>query len=609
MPAAAPTPETQPLNRGVILLAVCLGAFMATLDTSIVNIALPQIAQDFQGSLVQISWVMLIYLLMNVSLLLTSGRLGDLLAPGKLFLLGVAIFTVASALCGLSPNLATMIASRALQGLGASLMLGIAPKLIALAYGEGERGLALGLFSTAFATGISVGAPLGGLITAYLGWPFIFFINLPIGAGIFWVSGRVLRPIKAGKPWSWQSFDLLEAVVLAGTLGFLLLGLTRGQQSGWSAETLVALGLAALLGLSVLCVALTPDGKLVAYGVSTGGSEDATLRLLEVKDGRARAAFNATSELRGARAVLAARGAGAKVLMGGACSTSNTRDKLFPDGSGRFLPWLDFVSIHYQPLAADAVELEDGETSRVDGLLREGDQPGAGHVGGRPARDQHGVEGAHVRGDPVLAGAGGEEERPHGVHVGPASGRRVAAVVGERPDRLAVEGEERRVHGRDLVSDALDGVALEGVLGLHPLALGPARGLPQAGVEDGVVGELVAARREGSPFRQALRERLRVPGQEEGAPEAGRAEVRDGVVEVGVHAVVVGEDDRGLHAARPGERTGGLRPGTARERGESGDRPDRAPAERGPATRRRSHRSSDARSSRSRSGAAPRPPR
>ena len=146
---------------------------------------------------------------------------------------------------------APMVAARALQGVGGSLMLGIAPKLIALAYGEGERGLALGLFSTAFATGISVGAPMGGVITTYLGWPFIFFINLPIGAGIFWASGRVLRPLKARKAWSWQSFDPLEAAILAGTLGLLLLGLTRMQQSGWSAETLGALGLAALLALAL----------------------------------------------------------------------------------------------------------------------------------------------------------------------------------------------------------------------------------------------------------------------------------------------------------------------------------------------------------------------
>ena len=222
---------------------------MATLDTSIVNIALPQIAREFDVSLVQISWVMLIYLLMNVSLLLTSGRLGDLLAPGKLFLLGLVVFTGASALCGLSPGLAWMVGGRALQGLGASLILGVAPKLIALAYGEGERGLALGLFSTAFATGISVGAPLGGVITTYLGWPFIFFINLPICAGTFWVGCRVLLQFKPQKAWNWRSFDLGGAVILAGTLGVFLLGLTWIRQSGWSAETLGALGLAAFLGL------------------------------------------------------------------------------------------------------------------------------------------------------------------------------------------------------------------------------------------------------------------------------------------------------------------------------------------------------------------------
>jgi EmrB/QacA subfamily drug resistance transporter len=251
MPGAASPPPTQPVNRRIVLLAVCLGAFMATLDTSIVNIALPQIARDFQCSLVQISWVMLVYLLMNVSLLLTSGRLGDLLAPGRLFLLGLLVFTGASALCGVSPGLAWMVAGRALQGIGASLMLGVAPKLIALAYGEGERGLALGLFSTAFATGISVGAPLGGIITTYLGWPFIFFINLPICAGALWLGGRVLGFIKAQKAWSWESFDIGEALILAGTLGLFLLGLTWMQKFGWTPATLIVLGLAALLGLAL----------------------------------------------------------------------------------------------------------------------------------------------------------------------------------------------------------------------------------------------------------------------------------------------------------------------------------------------------------------------
>ena len=250
MPAAA-TSEQYTLNRRVVLLTVCFGAFMATLDTSIVNIALPQIARDFHCSLVQISWVMLIYLLMNVSLLLTSGRLGDLLAPGKLFLVGLVVFTGASALCGLSPSLAWMVGARALQGIGGSLMLGVAPKLIALTYNEGGRGLALGLFSTAFATGISVGAPLGGIITTYLGWPFIYYINIPICIVALGVGSRVLAPLKAQKAWSWELFDLKGGLFLAGTLGLLLLGLTWLQQSGWSAATLGALGVAGLLALAL----------------------------------------------------------------------------------------------------------------------------------------------------------------------------------------------------------------------------------------------------------------------------------------------------------------------------------------------------------------------
>jgi EmrB/QacA subfamily drug resistance transporter len=250
MTTAAPPPAT-PVNRRLILLAVCLGAFMATLDTSIVNIALPQIARDFQVSLVDISWVMLVYLLLNVSLLLTSGRLGDLVAPGKLFLGGLAVFTTASALCGLSPGLGWMIIARALQGLGGSFMLGVAPKLIALTFEEGERGLALGLFSTAFATGISVGAPLGGVITTYLGWPYIFFINIPIGVAVFGVGGRSLVRFRVHKPWSWQAFDLGGAVTLGLALVLLLLALTWGRQSGWSLETLGALGGALLMALGL----------------------------------------------------------------------------------------------------------------------------------------------------------------------------------------------------------------------------------------------------------------------------------------------------------------------------------------------------------------------
>jgi EmrB/QacA subfamily drug resistance transporter len=226
---------------------------MATLDTSIVNIALPRIAADFGSSLSQIAWVMVIYLLVNVSLLLSSGRLGDMLAPGKLYLLGMLIFTGASAGCALSPSLSWMVAGRALQGLGASLMLGLAPRLISLAYGVGERGLALGLLSMAFATGISVGAPLGGIITSYLGWPYIFFINLPICSVALLLGRRSLAPLPATGAWDWRSFDLWGGLTLAGALGLFLLGVTwlreTGGHGGWTPGALG--GAAALVILLV----------------------------------------------------------------------------------------------------------------------------------------------------------------------------------------------------------------------------------------------------------------------------------------------------------------------------------------------------------------------
>jgi EmrB/QacA subfamily drug resistance transporter len=249
--AAAPPDGGGPERRRTLVL-VCLGAFMATLDTSIVNIALPQMAHDFESSLAGISWVMVIYLLVNVSLLLTCGRLGDLLAPGRLYLLGMATFTGASALCGLSPSLAWMAAARALQAVGGSLMLGLAPKIIALIYGEGERGLALGLFSTAFAAGISVGGPLGGAITSYLGWPYIFFINLPIGALGLGLGREVMTALRPPGAWSWDAFDFKGAVVLAGSLGLLFLGLTRIRDAGAMDWPAVAALVGAAAGFSLL---------------------------------------------------------------------------------------------------------------------------------------------------------------------------------------------------------------------------------------------------------------------------------------------------------------------------------------------------------------------
>ena len=134
-------------------------------------------------------------------------------------------------------------------------MLGLAPKIIAVTYGEGERGLALGLFSTAFAAGISVGAPLGGFITHYLGWPYIFYLNIPICALALVVGVRPLGRLRAQMAWNRRAFDLWGSLLLALALGSLLLGLTKVRETGWGdglTQASLALGLALVLALIFL---------------------------------------------------------------------------------------------------------------------------------------------------------------------------------------------------------------------------------------------------------------------------------------------------------------------------------------------------------------------
>ncbi|MGQ9920874.1 MAG: MFS transporter [Desulfobacca sp.] len=244
---AAAVPPDGGTSRGLTLLAVCSGAFMATLDTSIVSITLPLMARDLGAALPTISWVMLAYLLVNASLLLSSSQLGDLLPPGRLFGAGMVIFATASAACGLSQHLWQLISARAVQGLGASLMLAAAPKIITLIYQEGERGLPFGLFSTAFASGVTVGAPLGGLIAAIWGWPWIFLINLPIAGLSLGVSGRSLHRLRVAAAGCCRQVDWPGGLLFSLSIAPFIYALTQVRMQGWQRPTIWgALGVAAL---------------------------------------------------------------------------------------------------------------------------------------------------------------------------------------------------------------------------------------------------------------------------------------------------------------------------------------------------------------------------
>ena len=166
----------------LILLVVCLSIFMATLDTTIVNISLPTISRYFDVGTGEVSWIILSYFLTVTSLLTAFGKLGDLLGFRKLFLWGILIFSVSSFLCALASGIAEIILFRALQGIGGGIIVAVGPAMISAFLPAAIRGRALGYVITSASIGLALGPVIGGFLTVYLGWWWIFLVNAPIGA-------------------------------------------------------------------------------------------------------------------------------------------------------------------------------------------------------------------------------------------------------------------------------------------------------------------------------------------------------------------------------------------------------------------------------------------
>jgi EmrB/QacA subfamily drug resistance transporter len=227
---------------------------MATMDTSLVSVGLPQIASSLQTSVAAITWVMVAYLLANASLQIIVGRLADLASAGRLFMAGVTLFAAASALAGLSPAFLFLIVCRLAQGVGGALMLGVAPKLITLAFPEGERGFALGMFSAGFATGVTMGAPLGGLLLTYLNWRVLFFVNPFLGVILLVAGARFLGKFRAPRAWEWRNLDPWGGVIITATLAIFILTLSNVRDNGLiNLRNLLGL-VAAGVGLALLII-------------------------------------------------------------------------------------------------------------------------------------------------------------------------------------------------------------------------------------------------------------------------------------------------------------------------------------------------------------------
>jgi EmrB/QacA subfamily drug resistance transporter len=254
-------------NPWVVLVLICLAQFMVVLDATIVNVALPSIQKDLNLSEGNLQWIVNAYTLVFGGFLLLGGRAGDLLGRKRLFLVGLVIFTGASLLDGLASSEGMLIGARALQGLGAALVSPAALSIISTTFAEGaERAKALGVWAAIAIGGSAVGLVLGGLLTQYFSWPWIFFVNVPVGIVAFVLSLRLIpesRDVHAHR-----SYDVAGAVTVTGGLMALVYAIVDAQQAGWgSAKTLGFFALAIVLLATFVAVELRAKAPLVRLSI------------------------------------------------------------------------------------------------------------------------------------------------------------------------------------------------------------------------------------------------------------------------------------------------------------------------------------------------------
>jgi EmrB/QacA subfamily drug resistance transporter len=229
------------------LFSLSSSMLLSSLGTSIANVGLPTLAEVFTASFQQVQWIVLAYLLAITTLIVSVGRLGDLIGRRRLLLCGIGVFTLASALCGLAPSLSWLIGARALQGLGAAIMMALTLACVSETVGKKKTGSAMGLLGTMSALGTALGPSLGGLLIGSFGWRAIFLITVPLGLLTLLLALRYLpedRP--SARP---AAFDPMGTLILALTLGAYALAMTLGR--GHFGMLNVALMLTAGIGIGL----------------------------------------------------------------------------------------------------------------------------------------------------------------------------------------------------------------------------------------------------------------------------------------------------------------------------------------------------------------------
>ena len=245
-------------RRWLALVVICFGQFMVVLDGTIVNVALPAIQHDLHFTQADLTWVVNAYLITFGSLLLLAGRAGDLIGRKKVFLGGVALFTAASVLCGLAQDPATLIAARFLQGAGGALSSGVILALIVTGFPKPtERAQAMSVFTFVIAGGGSIGLLAGGLLTEWVSWHWIFFINLPVGVATFWL-GAVLIDETEGIGLG-QGVDIAGSVLVTAAMVLGVYAIVTAAEYGWASAHTLGFGAAAV---GLLASFLVLEGRI-----------------------------------------------------------------------------------------------------------------------------------------------------------------------------------------------------------------------------------------------------------------------------------------------------------------------------------------------------------
>ena len=258
-------PEPDPL-RWKALAIVCAAFFMTVLDVSIVNVALPSIGKALHFSESNLQWVITAYAITFGGFLLLGGRAADLLGRRRVFYVGVAVFTVASFLCGLAWSEGVLIGARALQGLGAAIISPAALSIITTMFDEGpERNKALGIWGAIGGSGAAVGVLAGGILTKYLGWEWIFFVNVPVGALALALAPRFVRESKSDRE---TTQDVGGAVTVTSGLALLVYAVSNAPSHGWSSSwTITRLAIAVVLLIAFLIIESRAKHPLMPFRI------------------------------------------------------------------------------------------------------------------------------------------------------------------------------------------------------------------------------------------------------------------------------------------------------------------------------------------------------